>query len=150
MAKRKSNPVEIVPIEDNEELYRRFPPDLLQNGRISLDAIEMPDMSVNRSSLSIPQDVIAYEEFDGWGVAGVMVDEVPPELVENGVIRWTFATVPCPCKFKGKMVLSHCEIRGYRDNRHITDVALFPHEVHLRFRTRLRHKLRIRIHPTTE
>ena len=46
----------VLPFNDSDEaLYRRFEPSMRDGSTIHIDAIELPDMSVNRGSLGPPE-----------------------------------------------------------------------------------------------
>jgi hypothetical protein len=128
-----------------EELYRRFPPGLWDGVELRMDAIQMPDMSVNRSKYSVPRDAVDDEEFAGWGVASFMVKDIPPEFVDAGVHRWSFRPVHDPRRFKHKLNYAHTEVRGYLNQTHFQ--GIFPPHIHLRFRRRLLQRTRVRIRP---
>jgi hypothetical protein len=63
------------PVDDvfkpDEFLFRRVPHDCWDEDRVAVDAIELPDMSVNRGKYSLPQWVrLLSDEFHDWGVIG--------------------------------------------------------------------------------
>src|SRR5437867_2558855 len=96
---------------DDETLYRRFRPDDLDGRRISPDAVELPDMSVNRSKYGPPDWLLLGEEFLGWGVFGFTVGDIPPQMVDKGVVVYTFAPEHVPLKYN----YPHSEVWAFRE-----------------------------------
>src|SRR4051794_25169322 len=89
-----------VPFDDLEEyLYRRVAPELWDESGIEVDAIELPDMSVNRSRFGPPRWArLADERCKDWAVVGFMVQDIPPEMLHLGVVRYTFSPEHVPLK----------------------------------------------------
>src|SRR5947208_17183332 len=88
------------PIFEPEEcLYRRVPHELWDDDYVNLDAIELPDMSVNREKYGPPQWVrLLNDEFHDWGVIGFQVREIPAELQHLGVQIYRFKPKHVPQK----------------------------------------------------
>jgi hypothetical protein len=135
----------------DEDLFRRFSPGNFAHGRIALDAINLPDMSVNRSKYSVPSDALYADGVDyagyGWGVAAFAVGDVPASLKE-GAEQFDFkvAHAPLPNNF------SHSEVRAYRGSEHCSwsddkDPEPAIREMHYRWRWQLRCHLRFVIAP---
>lgn len=144
--------------EPSEHLYRRVPHVLWEDDYINLDAIELPDMSVNREKYGPPQWVrLLGEEYHDWGVIGFHVIDIPPEMQHLGVHIYRFR----PRHVPHKRNYPHSEVQAYYANsdsidaeQHIDDdflkreqilrlQTLFSDEVQLRWREQLRRKCRI-------
>jgi hypothetical protein len=69
--------------EPEEELYRRYTSDHWTAGVFTGVALRFPNPSFNRSSLSSPTEVLrdGPKRFDGWGVLGCYVLDVPKKVV---------------------------------------------------------------------
>src|SRR5207302_8361651 len=71
-----------------EPLYRRIHPDHVVDDELQPQAIELPDMSVNRGKLSKPEDAL---DRPGWGVASFLVRDIPPSIIHyRGINDYTF------------------------------------------------------------
>jgi hypothetical protein len=131
--------------DDNEKLYRRLPPGFLDGRLIAIEALELPDMSVNREKFGPPQWLL-IGDYEGWGVFGFEVQHIPAELLQDGVTKYTFGPRHRPLKNN----YPHSEVWAFRDGRHIdaknSDLLLDP-EAHQRWRQRLAWKCRIVIRP---
>ena len=99
---------------DDEHLYRRFHPDQLDGGEIAIDAVELPDMSVNRSKYGPPEWVILDEGFETWGVLAFRVRDIPPdrEMWHQGVIAYTLTPRHMPLRNN----YPHSEVWVFRDD----------------------------------
>jgi hypothetical protein len=66
-----------------EELYRRYKSDHWAAGRFIGIGLSFPNPSFNRSRRSSPADVLrdGPRHFDGWGVLGCYVGDIPKEVV---------------------------------------------------------------------
>ena len=134
---------------DEEWLYRRVPHELWDDDSIELDAIELPDMSVNRQKYSKPAWVrLDRDEYSDWGVIGFQVQDIPPEIQDDGAFLFPFRSVHVPLRRN----YSHTEVRAYEspvdhpeEETHIGKALMnrVEPEVHLRWRERLRRKCRI-------
>ena len=144
--------------EPSEQLYRRVPHDLWEEDYINLDAIELPDMSVNRQKYGPPQWVrLPSEEYHDWGVIGFQVEDIPPEMQHLGVHIYRFRPKHVPHKHN----YPHSEVQAYyartdspAAEEHIDNdflkrekvlqlESLFPDVLQLRWREQLRRKCRI-------
>ncbi|MEQ9588030.1 MAG: hypothetical protein RJS97_08760 [Parvibaculaceae bacterium] len=138
---------EDVHFADDEHLFRRFPPEFCEGQRIVIEALELPDMSVNRAKYGPPNWLLLHEDFGGWGVFGFEVGHIPAEFVEDGVTKYTFGPKHRPLKNN----YPHSEVRAYRDGEHIdakkSELLLDP-EAHQRWRQRLAWKCKIVIQPS--
>jgi len=131
---------------DDEELYRRFPPGFLDGETIAIEAIELPDMSVNRQKYGPPEWVVIHEDHQGWGVLGFEVQHIPDKIVQHGVVTFTFEPRHRPHRYN----YPHSEVWAFREGEHIdaknSELLLDP-DAHLRWRQRLLWKCRTMIHP---
>jgi hypothetical protein len=132
---------------NDEELFRRFEPDYLDGSRVAVEAIELPDMSVNRSSFGPAAWAILHEDFDGWGVFAFKVGDIPPRLLHLGELVYTFAARHRPLKYN----YPHSEVWAFREEVHIDLKNTVPldHDAFQRWRQLLVWKTRIVIQPRT-
>jgi hypothetical protein len=126
------------PIFDPEEkLYRRFQPEAFEDGSVTIDAIELPDMSVNRGKYGPPEWVLISEtdRYDGWGVLAFEVRNIPNPVVYRGIRTFTFGPVHCP----QRQDFPHTEIWAFENGEHvsISDTVAEEAEIHLRWRQNL-------------
>lgn len=128
-----------------ERLFRRVRPDDIEGVTVAVDAIELPDMSVNREKYGPPDWLLLDEEYGTWGVAAFMVKDIPSDITHLGVVEYSFQAEHRPLRNN----YPHSEIWAYKDGAHI-DVKhaedLDP-EPQLRWRERLQWKIRIAIQP---
>src|SRR5947207_1350946 len=117
----------------SEDLHRAFHPHALQGASLELDAIELPDMSVNRSKYGRPEWLLLLDSRDGWGVAAFQVADIPSELVHQGVIRFTFRPFHRPFKHN----YPHSEVWAFENGVHIDAKEKLNPDLHLRWRERL-------------
>lgn len=157
------------PVDDNfradEMLYRRVLPEDWEVDYVNVDAIEMPDMSVNRAKYGPPESVLlSFEKSRTCGVIGFTIGDVPPEKVHLGVHVYRFRVQHVPLSRN----YPHSEVRAFYANMaaaeqetHITEsflkqekarnlMPLFPLELQLRWREELRRKCRIIMQPSEE
>jgi hypothetical protein len=128
---------------EDESLYRAFEPDAIEGQTVAIDAIELPDLSVNRGKHGPPGWLLLLDRFEGCGVAEFHVRDFPKELLHNGQPRYTFDIIHDPTDNN----YPHSVIRAFDNGVHITDEnkhRLEP-DVHLRWRNRLRQRIRVRI-----
>jgi hypothetical protein len=130
--------------EDDEHLFRGFHPDALCGTSIELDAIELPDMSVNRGKYGPPEWVLLLDGFEGWGVASFQVKDIPRELLHLGLLLFTFIPVHVPLKLN----YPHSEVRAYDENgNRIKAKERLDPDMHLRWRECLLQKIHVIIFP---
>ncbi len=151
------------PVDDDfkpdELLYRRVPHEFWDDDRVNIDAIDLPDMSVNRGKYSESRWVrLLSEEFHDWGVIGFHVKDIPAEMLHLGIHRFRFRTKHVPHKYN----YPHSEVQAFYSKasappdseEHIDREflrreqlrnleTLFPDELQLRWREQLRRKCRI-------
>jgi hypothetical protein len=130
---------------DDEELFRRFSPDDLEGSRIAVDAIELPDMSMNRSKYGPADWLLLDEACEGWGVFAVQAGEIPRQLLHLGKLLYTFEPRHVPLKYN----YPHSEIWAFLDGVHIDlkNERLLEPEAHQRWRQLLVWNTRIAIQP---
>ena len=66
-----------------EPLYLRFGLEDFLGGQLVPAAVRVPGQSVNRGSLSEPEDVLFHDEgrYDGLGVVEFQVQDIPPRII---------------------------------------------------------------------
>jgi len=134
--------------EEDEELYRRLPPGYLDGNSIAIEAIQLPDISVNRQKYGPPKWLLLSEEFSGWGVFKFQVQHIPAELIHLGTTRYTFNPEHSP----NRKNYPHTEVKAYNNGVHIdinnSNVLLDP-GMHQRWRQQLQWKCSIAIQPSS-
>ena len=132
--------------EDSELLYRRIRPDDIEGQKITIEAIELPDMSVNREKFGPPEWLLLSDGFENWGVFKFQVSHIPESLLQNGTIEYRFMPKHRPLKKN----YPHSEVWAFRDGQHIdvknSDILLDP-DAHQRWRQQLAWKCRLEIVP---
>lgn len=142
--------------EPDELLYRRVPPDSkyydFAIGECTIDAVELPDMSVNRGSLG-PKEWLLLD-YPHAGVASFRVDEIPHPILHNGIRWYSFFPVHRP----EKKNWPHSQVEAYesdqRISRHEDGIHVdgkfikIDDREHYRWRYQLRCKLKMEITPT--
>jgi hypothetical protein len=129
---------------DDEKLYRAFPPDCLDGTALEIDALELPDMSVNRGKFGPPEWMLLLDVFNGFGVAAFCVGDIPKELLHRGVERFTSRPFhsPTPQNYP------HSEIRMFNGyGHHINAKDCLDPDLDLRWRERLLQRIRVIIRP---
>ena len=132
----------VVDFEADEDLYRRFHPDSLDGSTVAIDAIVMPDMSTMRQRFTedaewVLIDTTRRADFSSWGILAFRVGDIPDQIEHRGVFVYEFAAVHTPKRNN----YPHTDVRAFREGRPVK--ADIPPELHLRFRNRLRCKIRI-------
>lgn len=127
----KDRPVDPI-FTDEELLFRRFMPDAFDGTRIAPEAIELPDMSVNRSKYGPAEWLLLDEDYQDCGVFGFRVGDVPSDLLDKAVTKYRFDVQHRPLKYN----YPHSEIWAYRDGEHIDakDALLLDPGLHMRWR----------------
>lgn len=126
-----------------ERLFRRFPRKYTDGTRVEMDAIALPDMSVNREKYGPPEWLLLDDDFEGWGVFAFAVADIPEGFLIEGVRMYSFKPVHCPQKRN----YPHSEVRAYEDGEHIDSSERLPRDVQLRFRERLLWGVHVCIQP---
>jgi hypothetical protein len=127
------------PVDDHfiaaEQLFRRVPPDLWNDGAedFDIESIELPDMSVLRGKYGHPEWArFNRGKYTDWGVIGFAVRHIAPPLTHLGVFVWTFSPHHAPERNN----YPHSEIRAFENGVHIDmkrSDRIDPH-LHLRWR----------------
>lgn len=102
------------PVDDDfkpdEPLYRRVPHEFWDEDRVNIDAVDLPDMSVNRGKYSEPGWVrLIGDEYHDWGVIGFRVEDVPLEIQHLGTHLFKFRTKHVPHKYN----YLHSEVQAF-------------------------------------
>jgi hypothetical protein len=141
---RRNRPPDQEGFQDDEELFRAFEPGAWQGNRISIDAIGLPDLSVNWGKHGPPEWLLLLDVFSGCGVGAFKVADVPKRLEHSGVYQYTFDLKHDPTENN----YPHSVIQALDENgQHIQEERGLNPQVHLRWRNRLRQRIRLRIPP---
>jgi hypothetical protein len=132
--------------EPEEELFRAFGADDLEGDRVAIDAIELPDMSVNREKYGPPESLLYLDMWVGHGVAGFKVKDIPPEMLHRGTRRFTFQVVHDPTENN----YPHSVIQAFEGGTHIQLPTDLDPELHLRWRRLMQMRMKVRIQPGYE
>jgi hypothetical protein len=120
-------------------MYRRFRPEDFDDddGRLELDVVELPDISVFRGKFALPRDVLfsSTGQYDGWGVARFLAGRIPPSMMHQGVTTYIFEPRHVPYEDK----YPHSEVWAFTGGVHIDKAAmhLLDPDFHLKFRERM-------------
>jgi hypothetical protein len=144
---------EVQEFADDERLFRRFHPNHLDGDEVAIDAVELPDMSVNRERFGPPAWLLLEEEYADWGVLAFLVRDIPPhrQMWHQGVVPYTLEPKHVPLRHN----YPHSEVRVYRDGMHIQrgsrqnpgNLHLLDPDFHLRWREHIVLASRIVIRP---
>jgi hypothetical protein len=100
---------------DDERLFRRVPRDNLKpDGKATLAAFELPDMSVNRAKFSTAEEARKGFRREDWGVVSIRVGDMPPrEALPQCAHCYRFQArhIPETGNF------AHSEVRVWREER---------------------------------
>lgn len=131
-----------------ERLYRRVHPDDLVRGVVAVDAIALPDVSTMRERFTHDLQWVLIDaegdrgdrDFSGWGIVAFTVADVPETLEYQGTKRFfSFSVVHAPEKYN----YPHSEVRAFDGLTRIREKGVLPKDVHLRFRERLRQRIKV-------
>lgn len=130
---------------DNEILYRRFSSKHLMPGpKVNLAAIDLPDMSVNRSKGGGTLEHVLVGN-EAYGVFGFFVGDIPSESFHNGR-RHSFKPVHVPHRKN----YFHSEIQCFDfEGVHIIASEAIPQQILFRWRYQLREKTKVLRTPAT-
>jgi hypothetical protein len=133
----------------DEYLFRRVPtsiwdaPDPLP----TVDAIELPDISVGRSLLGHPEwvrfDTVNGKYFNKWGVGGVQIKNIPPAFQPEGCPLFTYRAFHDPLEGD----YPHSEIRAFEGEIHLSTEESVPEDLHLEWRATLLGAIKVMIPP---
>ena len=118
----------------DERLYRRVSPADWGDPRVEVDALDLPDMSVNRGRpLGEPEWVLLEsEEFHEWGIIYFEVRSIPERMVQQTEV-YTFMPMHIPLDEN----YPHAEIWAYRVGQHIQARKHLDPDLSLRWRNAL-------------
>lgn len=124
--------------DPNEELYLRFLQVSPITGRPDFGEIRCPDLSVNRSKYSAPEDVLwsSFTYLMHWGIGSLRVHQATFDLFggDGIVIKFLVEHDPVLGSEEFPENYSHCEVRAYKLG--VRRPAL-PAKVKLEFRQRI-------------
>ncbi len=143
---RRNRPPDPAEFRDEEELFRAFEPEAWEGNRISIDAIGLPDLSVNWGKHGPPEWLLLLDAFAGCGVGAFNVGDVPKKLEHAGVYLYTFDLAHEPTENN----YPHSIIRAFDEKgQHVLEEQDLDPQVHLRWRNRLRQRIQLRIRPAS-
>lgn len=145
--------------EKSERLYRRIPSEEtyfdFASGSIEMDAVELPDMSVNRAfygPMECPMEWLLIDYPDA-GIASFLVGQIPPSLQHLGITWYSFLPVHRPERHNWP----HSQVEVYEsdrpvsrptDGRHVDGKrVLIEPEISYRWRYQLWCQLRLLVAP---
>lgn len=122
-----------------EWLYFRCMAEWIECGRIKPANVHFPDQSVNRQKYSRPRDVLLPDDSEEscnwllWGVVGIQVRDLPPEMRTGGGIPYSFPVEhdPLPNNY------SHSELRVFKNGVRETSKGKINNQIKKEYRTRL-------------
>jgi len=84
--------------DPTEQLYMRYRIEQFLNGHLDPAAIRADGQSVNRSTLSEPEDTLFHEQgrYNGWGVVAFEVAIIPKEVPQAQGPSYTFFPIHVP------------------------------------------------------
>jgi len=134
----------------NERLFFRCTLDGIgDEGRIKPASIHPPDQSVNREKYSSCRDVLLPDGSPRskvwilWGVAMILVEDVPPETRSAGGIAFRFTVEHDPLDDN----YGHSELRVYKNGQRERDKKKMNSQVKKEYRTKLALRTRVVIKP---
>ncbi len=143
--RRKKRPVD-PEFSPRERLFRRIQPKhLLPGGRIDINAVRLPDISVSREKHRGKPEYVLWGPRGGkvkylsdWGIASIHVMNIPPALEYEGAC-FTFA----PAHVPSKLNYYHSEIRCFDKNK--THLPKLNDKISKKAQMRWRRELRNRM-----
>jgi hypothetical protein len=138
--------------DDDEELYRRFDPENLEAGEVTIDAVALPDMSVIRQKYGHPEWLLIHEDFAHWGVLAIRVRDIPPDspILHMGEVPFVLQPRHVPYRQN----YPHSEVWVFRSGVHLCsqddNLHLLDPDFHLRWRERVVWLCEIRVQPSAE
>ena len=119
--------------DPNEQLYFRVRPDDDLLDVVTIDDIPSLPFSVNRGSLSQPEEVIVNHP--NWGITGFPVEALPKTLIsEPGNTRYEFRLVP-KVEHGNK---AHANIVCFKNGQEVKKSSQIAETIKLAFRDSLR------------
>jgi len=121
-------------LDSDEKLYRRVPPykNMFRRGRFTEAAFELPDISVNRSSICKEPEWVRID-FPNFAVAYLKKDDCIFSNIHSGSQMIEIMLDHTPKKKN----YSHSDIQAHCDGDHIKNLDAFDPEACLRIRQRL-------------
>ncbi len=133
--------------EPDEFLFRRVHPDYWHERLVDRAAIGLPDMSVGRGKYGYPEWLrVEGLEFRDWAVVGFQVKDLEGELLHQGIEKWTFEARHVPLEEN----YPHSEVWAFKDGVHVQAKDKFDPVMHLRWKDKLRWKIRTFLRPYQE
>ena len=120
-----------------------------QTGQIKPTYIHFPDQSVNRERFGRPRDVLLPDGSKRsktwilWGVAMILVGDLPPEMRTNGGITYSFTAEHDPWEDN----YGHSELRVYKDGQRESDKKKINPHVKKEYRAKLALRTRVIVQP---
>ena len=141
---KKNGRPRIEDFDPDEYLYRRVIPTQWDEAGIDIDAIELPDMSVNRSSLGPPQWTRLEEDrCNDWAVVGFKVRDIPTDMLHLGVYLYTFNVRHIPLENN----YPHSEVWCFNNGSHVNAKRELDRALHQRWREKLLWKIKTFLRP---
>ena len=144
MLAHKRGPVK--DFDDDEPLYRAFTKQDLDGDKVAYDAIELPDMSVNRGKpIGEPEWVLLEsDEHDNWGIIFFEVQNIPERMVHQGGSTFNFKAVHIPHEEN----YPHSEIWAFLGEVHVQARRELDPDLSLRWRNALLQRTHTHRRPT--
>ncbi len=146
---RNGRPV-VPDLENTEKLYFRcLRSSIDTSGRIKHASIRFPDQSVNREKFSSPTDVLLPDKSKSskdwilWGVAFVIVSDVPSELISDGGIYYSFTAEHDPLDDN----YGHTELRAYKSGKRESKKKKINKTVQKEYRVKLAFRTKVAVQP---
>jgi len=130
-----------------ERLYRRVSPEDWGDPRVEVDALDLPDMSVNRGApLGEPEWVLLEsDEYANWGMIFFEVRAIPTPLTHIDGTTFTFRPIHVPLEEN----YPHSEVRAYQGDTHVQARKLIDPDMSLRWRNILLQRTHTHRRPAT-
>ena len=130
--------------EKDEYLYRRVNPEHWHERLVDRAAIALPDMSVGRGKYGHPEWLrLEADDLQNWAVVGFQVKDLEGEILHQGIEKWTFEARHVPLDDN----YPHSEIWAFKDGSHVNAKVQFDPVMHLRWKDKLRWKIRTILRP---
>lgn len=131
-----------VDIQPGERLYRRVNPADWGEPHPEVDALDVPDMSVNRGRPHGEPEWVLLESDNhaAWGIVYFVADTIPARMIHSDGTEYTFRTEHVPLAEN----YPHSEIRAFLNGeRFQTKKSLFDRDLSLRWRNALLQQTRV-------
>ena len=126
--------------DPQERLFRRVSPDDWGDPHPEVDALDLPDMSVNRGRpFGEPEWVLLEgDEFETWGIVYFEVQGIPERMTHQDGRVYTSRAVHVPLKEN----YPHSEVQAFHDDTHIQARREMDPDLSLRWRNALAQRTR--------